>query len=285
MPLLPISQFQNLDTIMLKFALFSLAEAAIPFLKYAKANDCLPTILVSPHPQMYNEEKIIVLHKDDPQLIQKLKDAGIECLFTCSWKEKIKVDQYEWLPKGAWNVHSSFLPKYRGANPYFWVLAHGESETGVTVHQLTPEFDEGPILLQTKVKIEADDTIESLFHHLTALDGPAIKKSLSLIERGKYKLTPQKEGPHPKAPLVSNDVLTLKPSLTKAQAKNLVRAANPYFGSILNLNDKTIEVFGVSESEDGPSIPCQDGELKATLIKVPKYGYVTGKDYLRLFPT
>lgn len=65
-------------------------------------------------------------------------------------------------PEGVINIHGALLPKYRGKLPSFWVLAHGEEKTGVTVHYMNEELDDGPIIVQREVPIELDDTLHSL---------------------------------------------------------------------------------------------------------------------------
>lgn len=63
---------------------------------------------------------------------------------------------------GCINVHSALLPKYRGRFPSFWVLANGETETGVTVHYMNERLDDGAILVQKKVPIARSDTLHTL---------------------------------------------------------------------------------------------------------------------------
>ncbi|MGX9354023.1 phosphoribosylglycinamide formyltransferase [Roseobacteraceae bacterium S113] len=60
------------------------------------------------------------------------------------------------------NIHPSLLPKYRGLNTHARAIEAGDSEAGCTVHMVTPELDEGPILGQSRVPILADDTPDSL---------------------------------------------------------------------------------------------------------------------------
>ena len=66
-------------------------------------------------------------------------------------------------PKGCLNLHGSLLPKYRGRCPINWVLIHGEKETGVTLHYMTQNPDDGDIVCQKKFTINEDDTAKSLF--------------------------------------------------------------------------------------------------------------------------
>ena len=61
------------------------------------------------------------------------------------------------------NIHQSLLPTYRGRHPLNWAIINGENYTGVTLHHLSENFDEGNIILQKKVKISEDDTIMDLY--------------------------------------------------------------------------------------------------------------------------
>jgi phosphoribosylglycinamide formyltransferase-1 len=60
------------------------------------------------------------------------------------------------------NIHPSLLPKYRGLDTHARAIAAGDAEHGCSVHLVTPELDDGPILGQARVPIEADDTPETL---------------------------------------------------------------------------------------------------------------------------
>lgn len=63
---------------------------------------------------------------------------------------------------GAYNIHPSLLPKYKGLNPWEEIIANGESEGGVTLHKMTENVDSGPIICQKKFRIPPDSKIEEL---------------------------------------------------------------------------------------------------------------------------
>jgi methionyl-tRNA formyltransferase len=69
---------------------------------------------------------------------------------------------------GALNLHGSFLPRYRGRAPVNWVLVNGESETGITLHEMDEKPDHGAIVAQRRIAIERDDTALSLTRKLAA---------------------------------------------------------------------------------------------------------------------
>jgi methionyl-tRNA formyltransferase len=74
------------------------------------------------------------------------------------------------LPRfGCLNVHTSLLPKYRGAAPIQWAIVNGEAETGVTIMKMDAGLDTGPILSQASTRIESQDTAETLHRRLAVM--------------------------------------------------------------------------------------------------------------------
>ncbi len=97
---------------------------------------------------------------------KKFKKALIklnpDIILVGSWGERIKKEIYD-IPKiAAINVHPSLLPKYRGPNPYYWVIRNGEQTTGVSFHLIDNDYDTGAILAQEEIKIYPSDTGKTL---------------------------------------------------------------------------------------------------------------------------
>ncbi|MDP4725188.1 MAG: formyltransferase [Alphaproteobacteria bacterium] len=82
---------------------------------------------------------------------------------------------------GAYNIHGSLLPKYRGRCPVNWAMIHGESETGVTLHHMVKAADAGDIVDQESTPISTDDTAGSVMNRMNALAVTVLKRSLPLI--------------------------------------------------------------------------------------------------------
>jgi len=96
------------------------------------------------------------------------------------------------LPKsGVINVHPALLPKNRGLFPYFWALANGDDESGVTVHWVEPQFDTGAILVQERLPITAEDTVISLAGKSATLGADLLVQAVRLIEAGDPPTIPQ----------------------------------------------------------------------------------------------
>jgi len=93
------------------------------------------------------------------------------------------------------NMHPSLLPNYRGPNPAEWAILNGETETGVTLIKMSPEFDTGDILAQRHLPIADSDTRETLYEKLYSLGGDLLVESLPAIASG--QITPRPQTPNP----------------------------------------------------------------------------------------
>ena len=91
---------------------------------------------------------------------------------------------------GAYNMHGSLLPKYRGRAPLNWAIVHGERETGVTLHEMVEKPDAGRIVDQASVPIGPDDTAVEVFHRMTAAAVAVLKRSLPALVNGKVQFRP-----------------------------------------------------------------------------------------------
>lgn len=94
--------------------------------------------------------------------LDQLKESGAETGICFSYDLIIHKEVLDLFPMGIFNLHGALLPRNRGANVLNWVLINGETETGMTIHQMNEGIDAGPIVLQKKVEIAYEDTAVSL---------------------------------------------------------------------------------------------------------------------------
>ncbi len=110
----------------------------------------------------YNLPEIHACGVNTEKFKKELLKLNPDIILVGSWGELIKKEIYD-IPKIATiNAHPSLLPKYRGPNPYFWVIRNQEQTTGVSFHLLDSDYDTGAILAQEEIKIYPSDTGKTL---------------------------------------------------------------------------------------------------------------------------
>ncbi len=116
------------------------------------------------------EHGIPFLTSDDPtspELYAKVQAAQPDFIFSFYYRHMLPVALLALAKHGAYNMHGSLLPKYRGRVPVNWAVLHGETETGATLHEMAAKPDAGAIVAQTSVPILPDDTAYEVFGKLT----------------------------------------------------------------------------------------------------------------------
>jgi methionyl-tRNA formyltransferase len=89
------------------------------------------------------------------------------------------------LPRlGAINFHDALLPRHRGPNATGWAFRLGDTETGLTIHRITAEFDTGPVLAQARVPITDDDNLSTLMAKIVDQAPALLRQALERVARG-----------------------------------------------------------------------------------------------------
>src|SRR5262249_10478492 len=96
-------------------------------------------------------------------------------------------------PLGAFNLHASLLPRWRGAAPINRAVMAGDAETGVMVMRMEEGLDTGPIAMAERVRIEPDATAGDLHDRLAPLGADLMVRALGALERGSLTVMPQPE--------------------------------------------------------------------------------------------
>jgi methionyl-tRNA formyltransferase len=125
------------------------------------------------------------------------------------------------------NCHGALLPKYGGARTLNWVIEKGETESGITVHQIDEGVDTGPILLQRTFPLSAFETGKSLYRKTLEFEPEVVLEALDLVARGQAVFRPQ-IGSDPKLlPNRCPDHSRLDPGKTLLELFDQIRAADP----------------------------------------------------------
>lgn len=141
------------------------------------------------------------------------------------------------------NIHSSLLPKYRGAAPINWALFNGEKNTGLTIFKMTEGMDAGDIISNRKLAIEDDDTALTLNDKLSKLGADLLVETLGLIEKRKVIFTPQDTAGVTYAPKLKKKDGLINWIEQSEKIHNHVRAMMPWPTAYTRLNNKLIKVW------------------------------------------
>ena len=142
------------------------------------------------------EREIPVYAPDDvnhPLWIERIRHFAPDIIFSVYYRNLICREILDLAPRGAFNLHGSLLPKYRGRAPLNWVLANGETQTGVTLHRMTAHADAGGIVAQQSVAIAPEDVALTLHHKLCATAQRLLQETLPLLKSGDVTERAQQE--------------------------------------------------------------------------------------------
>jgi UDP-4-amino-4-deoxy-L-arabinose formyltransferase/UDP-glucuronic acid dehydrogenase (UDP-4-keto-hexauronic acid decarboxylating) len=121
---------------------------------------------------------------NSPQWIAKIAAINPDIIFSFYYRKMIGREILD-LPKiGAFNLHGSFLPAYRGRCPVNWVIINGEAQTGVTLHYMIDKPDAGDIVGQKAVVIDFSDTAKTLYDKLCLAARELLDEVLPSIMKG-----------------------------------------------------------------------------------------------------
>jgi len=122
-----------------------------------------------------------------------LSDAAPDLLFSFYYRKVLPPEMLAVPKLGAYNVHGSLLPRYRGRAPVNWAVLKGETCTGATLHAMTERADAGPIVDQQQVPIGPDDTALEVQERVTAAAVAILDRRLDELKAGTARMTPQDE--------------------------------------------------------------------------------------------
>ena len=150
------------------------------------------------------------------------------------------------LPRlGTLNIHASLLPAYRGAAPIQAAIRDGIGETGVTIMQMVPALDAGPIVHTVRTRIFDDETSLELSLRLSELGANALIEALALLELGKAQPVPQDERLATYAGKLTRESAQVDWTLTAHEVSRHIRAYDPKPGAWTTVRGGGVKLFGV----------------------------------------
>jgi len=158
------------------------------------------------------------------------------------------------LPRfGTLNIHASLLPALRGAAPIQAAIREGLGETGVTIMQMVPKLDAGPILRQARTSVLADETSGELMLRLSELGAGTLVETLALLELGLATPEPQDESRATYAAKLTHETAQVDWTRSAHEVGSHVRAYDPKPGAWGRINGAEVKLFGARVAPRGSS--------------------------------
>tara|TARA_B110000263_G_scaffold7546_1_gene6441 strand:- start:4814 stop:5785 length:972 start_codon:yes stop_codon:yes gene_type:complete len=187
--------------------------------------------------------------------------------------------------KGTINLHTSYLPNYRGAAPINWVLINGEQTTGVTSFYINNEIDKGNILLQEKIELDNDITAAQLHNKLIISGTKIILKTIENISNDDTNPIQQSEGKnHEIAPKINKELSKIKWEDSISNIHNKIRGLSSYINNEILLKDISIcpcAWFELSSNKKYRRIKIQKSRI-TDIINKEKIIDTDNKSYLHI---
>ena len=166
-----------------------------------------------------------------PGEFEKLQVLQPDIIVVVAFGQILRKNVLELARLGCVNIHSSLLPRWRGAAPIQWAILGGDRESGVTTMKLVEKLDAGDILLQARTPISAQDTAGALHDRLARLGADLIVPTLNGLDQGTLKGQVQDEAAVTYASKLTKEMEQLEPSETAEVLDRRIRALNPWPGT------------------------------------------------------
>lgn len=184
---------------------------------------------------------------DSPELLGTISDLNIDIGVVCSFNNRIPKIFMEKIKDGIINIHPSLLPLYRGGNPYSWVIINNESKSGVTLHYMSENFDEGDIIQQVEIDVNKNETMGTIFSRTNIIGCKMLLGALIKYEKeGPLKGIPQQQGDFIKAPNIKDEETFIDFNKSAEYIERFVRALNPYITAVSVFKGNYIKFHKVS---------------------------------------
>ena len=230
-----------------------------------------------------------------PLWVERLRESAPDIIFSFYYRDLLSEEILNLPPAGAYNLHGSLLPRYRGRAPLNWVLVNGETETGVTLHKMVKRADAGEIVSQQTVPISASDDALRLHKKLTQAARELLQSTLPAIKQGKVALSAQDEQRATYVGRRSPEDGRLDWNQPATVLHNLVRAVSePWPGAFSYVGNTRFIVWKSRVHTDVPAatpgqvlsvspliVACGEGALEIVTGQTEQSVYMQGRELVR----
>ena len=189
------------------------------------------------------------------------------------------------------NVHASILPKWRGAAPIQRSIMNMDNETGVSIMKIIPKLDAGPILMQSKIKINRETTFTDLSNEMSELGAKLIIDTLECIENNNVNFTDQKELDASYARKIEKSEAKISWNVEANKIVAKINALNPNPGCWFELLGGRVKIIKAKETnssgepgkiiDDRLTIACLKNSVQILELKKEGKQKMTAEEFLR----
>lgn len=179
----------------------------------------------------------------DGAALEIIRSLDPELIVVAAYGRLLPDEILDYPARGCINVHSSLLPKYRGAAPINWAILNGERETGVTIMYMASELDAGDVITRRATPIGPNETAEELFARLAVLGAELLTDVLQSMEEGTVSRTPQNDAAATYAPMLNRELSPMQFTLTAARLHDQVRGLVPWPVATAEIGGVRCKVF------------------------------------------
>ena len=198
----------------------------------------------------------------DGTALEQIRALAPELIVVAAYGRILPQDILDCPPKGCINVHSSLLPRYRGAAPINWAILNGDGETGVTIMHMAATLDAGDIIAQAYAPIGPDETAPELTARLAELGGALLAETVARIEAGTAERIPQEEEQATLAPMLGKELSPLDFSRSAQALHDQVRGLIPWPAATARVGGVRCKIFATAaeRGSGGPGTVLEAGK-------------------------
>lgn len=233
-----------------------------------------------------------------PESLDKIRALHPDLLVVVAYGQILRRPLLDTPAHGCVNLHSSLLPKYRGAAPIQWAIANGDTVTGVTSMFMNERMDAGDIIFQDPVAIGPDETAGELHDRLAQAGAALLERTIDAIRTGTAPRQPQDERLATPAPKLSRKDGRIRWTMDADDIYNRIRGFDPWPGSFCRVpfgdkrqRLKVLKASVEASSGDagavlevegaGPLIGTAKGALRLLRVQPEGGRSMQGNEYLR----
>ena len=235
----------------------------------------------------------------DGAALDIVRELAPELIVVVAYGKLLPEDILNTPPCGSINVHSSLLPKYRGAAPINWAILNGERVTGVSIMYMAKELDAGDVILCRETPIDPDEDAQALTARLALLGADALAEAVEQLKNGTAQRTAQDHSAFTYAPMLDRSLSPMDFTRSAQQLHDQVRGLIPWPCASMTLDGRTVKVYRTAiggetalaagriaeAGKQGLAIACGDGRLLRVLELQAEGGRrMAAADYLRGHP-